>query len=386
MIARMALLLTLIQAVLGLRVVFRLLATAGGERIRPAPDFIARAGDPESVSVIVPVLDEEHRLAPCLDGLIAQGPDVHEILVVDGGSTDGTRELVRGFTSRDPRIRLIDATPVPDGVNGKAHGLHAGLEAANPDTGWVLTIDADVRPAPALVRSLLDHAANTGRQAMSVATQQRLSGLSEGVVHPSMLATLVYRFGIPGQVTSDVSRVQANGQCFLVARPALDRVGGFRPTYDSVCEDVTLARMLAGSGIPVGFHEGGSLVSVTMYESASDAWTNWSRSLPMRDRFSGWWSLLHLVEVTLVQALPPWLLVAAGARLGRNHPLVITNIALACTRAGVLAGMARAYESRPWTYWLSPAADLPVAARLWHMYFRRRHVWRNRQFVSGDGA
>ncbi|HEV2108170.1 MAG TPA: glycosyltransferase, partial [Thermomicrobiales bacterium] len=68
------------------------------------------------------------------------------------------------------------------------------------------------------------------------------SGMAEGVIHPSLLATLVYRFGIPGQATDDVAKVQANGQCFLLERETLDSIGGFTSVQDSVCEDVTLAR------------------------------------------------------------------------------------------------------------------------------------------------
>jgi dolichol-phosphate mannosyltransferase len=248
----------------------------------------------------------------------------------------------------------------------------------------MLTIDADVRTAPGLLPALLAHATRMSLPAFSVATRQRLSGAAEGVLHPAMLATLVYRFGIPGSATNRVDRVQANGQCFLVRRTELERAGGFATVLGSVCEDVTLARALAASGVPVGFHEAGDLVSVEMYGSAREAWTNWSRSLPMRDRFSGAQGLVGLAEVLLVQGLPPWLLTGLGPVLGRGHPLVTLNIALLGVRLGTLAGMARAYDHRPPTYWLSPLADLPVALRLIQMYFRRRHTWRGRPFVAGD--
>ena len=49
-------------------------------------------------------------------------------------------------------MRMVDASPIPTGWNGKAHGLQVGLDRADPSSAWILTIDADVRPAPALVR------------------------------------------------------------------------------------------------------------------------------------------------------------------------------------------------------------------------------------------
>jgi len=43
-----------------------------------------------SVSVIVPARNEARRIGPCLAGLRTQGAPLDEVIVVDGGSTDGT--------------------------------------------------------------------------------------------------------------------------------------------------------------------------------------------------------------------------------------------------------------------------------------------------------
>jgi dolichol-phosphate mannosyltransferase len=368
-----------VQAILAWRVIARMVATANGRRIERQTEL----SDPmDRVSVLVPVLNEATRLRPCLDGLVAQGPEVAEILVIDGGSTDGTPAVAGYYAARDHRVRLVSAAPVPAGRNGKAHGLQVGLRESDRGSRWILTIDADVRPDPLLVRSLLAHAHAEHLPALSAATRQRLSGPAEGLVHPAMLATLVYRYGIPGHATDRVERVQANGQCFLVWRDVLEAVGGFAGVMDSVCEDVTLARALAAEDCRVGFYETDDLVAVEMYAGWRDAWDNWTRSLPMRDRFAR--GDVGLAEVLLVQALPPWLLPLAWALGGRLHTATLLNVALVCTRLGVLAGMGRAYVNRPATYWLSPLCDLPVALRLWQMARRRTHTWRGRALVPGD--
>lgn len=385
------------QAALGVRVIRRLIRSAGGRRIIQPPDTDTALDAGERISVLVPVLDEHARLAPCLDGLIAQGSAVAEILLVDGGSTDGTQSLIANYAARDPRVRLIDASPVPLDWNGKAWGLDIGLRHASRDTRWLLTIDADVRPAPPLARALLAHARRTGDAAFSVATRQRLSSASEGLIHPALLTTLVYRFGSPGHSTRRVSEVQANGQCMLLRRDLLDRYSGFAAVRESICEDVTLARMLAANGVAVGFYEAGDLVAVNMYGSARDAWRNWSRSLPLRDRYFGVGGVVGLLEVALVQALPAPLLLVLLA-IGTNDALsrswllayrLAYWLALAVEgifivlRLGVLAGTARAYSQRPWTYWLSPLLDLPVACQLSIQALRRRHVWRGRVVLRG---
>jgi dolichol-phosphate mannosyltransferase len=376
-LARFFAVLAVAQILAGVKVVLRLARTVRGERIEvsdaPLPE--------ERVTVLVPVLNERGRLSPCLAGLITQPSEVAEILAVDGGSSDGTQDLVATFAARDDRVRMVDASPIPTGWNGKAHGLQVGLDRADPCSAWILTIDADVRPAPDLVRSLLSHAVRSDVAAVSIATTQRLSGVGEGIVHPALLTTLVYRFGIPGHTTRRVAAVQANGQCTLYRREPLGRSGGFTTARASVCEDVTVARALATNGYAVGFHETDGLASVDMYASWSDAGKNWSRSLPLRDRYSGRAGWLGLTEVALAQALPLPMLLMLWRSVPRPRFALAINGLLVLVRLGVLGGTARAYAWRPWTYWLSPLADLPVAVQLWRNALRRTHVWRDRILV-----
>ena len=366
------------QLVLGVRVLWRMLTTGMRSTVIPESDCAGNA----RVSVIVPVLDEVNRLAPCLDGLTAQGMEVAQILVVDGGSTDGTQSLVRSFAGRDERIRLIDASPVPAGWNGKAWGLQCGLWAACDASSWILTIDADVRPRPALTRSLLDFARMRRLAVLSVATRQEIVTLGEGLVHPAFLTTLVYRFGIPGNITHDPDAVQANGQCFLIQRELLRTVGEFTAVKDSICEDVTLARLIADSGEPVGFFEAGDLVSVRMYVNGWSTLREWPRSLPMRDQFFGWRDLGRLLEILTIQSAPLPLLV-----LGRvlRLPAWFTSLQalFLVTRVGVLVGIRRAYPQRPWTFWASPLFDLPASMLVLASTLRRRFTWRGRALARG---
>jgi dolichol-phosphate mannosyltransferase len=368
------------QTLLGASAFWRMLRTAGGERVQSSP---AKQIDGARVSILVPVLNEYRRLAPCLEGLLTQGPEVAEMLVVDGGSEDGTQALVARYANRDTRIRLIDASPIPDDWNGKAWGLHTGLQATSAQSTWILTLDADTRPQAALTGALLSKAQQKGLPALSVATLQDIEGVGEGLLHPALLTTLVYRFGLPGKPFRRVEEVQANGQCFLFCRDALAACGGFAGARFSLCEDVTTARALVAAGYPVGFYEAGELVTVKMYDDWRETWRNWPRSLPMRDHFSGAAVLRGWLEIVFVQALPLPLLLLLLTTRARSRPLLVLNGLLAAARIGVLFGTARAYRRRPWSYWLSPVCDLPVALRLGSSALRRRHRWRNRVIVRG---
>lgn len=105
------------------------------------------------VSVIVPVLNDRSGVEVCLPALLAQThpADRYEILVVDNGSTDGTRAAVERFRAcSDGRVRLLEE---PD-VRSSYAARNRGLRAARGEI--VAFTDADCDPQPTwLERGLL---------------------------------------------------------------------------------------------------------------------------------------------------------------------------------------------------------------------------------------
>jgi dolichol-phosphate mannosyltransferase len=341
----------------------------------------------ERVSVILPVLNEAPRIEACLKGLLAQSEEVKEMLVVDGGSTDGTQSIVERYRERDHRVVLLDASPIDTRWTGKVWGLNFGLQRTDPSCRWILSIDADVRCAPMLTRSLLSHVKRMGISTFSVAAQQKLSGKLEALIHPPMLTTLIYRFGSPGKATRSIHKVKANGQCCFSRRDVLLRTEALTAARASLCEDITIARRIAECGEPVGFYEAEpGLIDVRMYTTWRETWNNWPRSLPTRDQYFSWREAIGLLDILLFQALPLpafALGIAVGAPLG----FILLAGFLLAIRLGVLIGVARAYPARPWTFWLSPLCDLPVVVRIIQFALRRRHSWRGRIYLRRkDGA
>lgn len=98
------------------------------------------------ISIVVPVLNEAERIDACLDHALAQGTatgPIVEVIVVDGGSTDGTvaRAKAREEELGPGRIRVIAATR-----RGRARQLNAGAREAKGDV--VVFLHVDTEPPP----------------------------------------------------------------------------------------------------------------------------------------------------------------------------------------------------------------------------------------------
>jgi dolichol-phosphate mannosyltransferase len=65
----------------------------GPTRRPPLQPRTATPNQANTVSIVVPTLNEADRIGPCLTGLAQQGPEVREIIVVDSRSTDSTHSL-----------------------------------------------------------------------------------------------------------------------------------------------------------------------------------------------------------------------------------------------------------------------------------------------------
>jgi succinoglycan biosynthesis protein ExoA len=65
---------------------------------------------PPAVSVVIPCRDERNHIESCLRSILAQVPPPggFEIIVADGMSGDGTREILKRLAAEDPRVRVID--------------------------------------------------------------------------------------------------------------------------------------------------------------------------------------------------------------------------------------------------------------------------------------
>ena len=104
------------------------------------------------VSVIVPIYNVEKFLDQCLSSIEAQTHENIEVLCINDGSTDGSRDIICAHAQRDPRVRLVDKKN-----GGYGEGCNMGLELAKGD--WISIIEPDDWIEPGMYADMLAFAA-----------------------------------------------------------------------------------------------------------------------------------------------------------------------------------------------------------------------------------
>ena len=100
-----------------------------------------------SVSVVIPCLNEAAHLESLLDAIRSQDASIHEVIVVDNGSTDGSQAIVEGYQRRHPGwpLRLLSCPAA-----GAAAAMNVGIQAASGEV--IVRLDGHCLPHPDYVR------------------------------------------------------------------------------------------------------------------------------------------------------------------------------------------------------------------------------------------
>ena len=176
---------------------------------------------PTRISIVIPVLDEAGRIVATLAALAPLRAQGAELIVVDGGSSDGTAALCKG---------LADA--VLSAPRGRALQMNAAARAASGAV--LLFLHADTRLPDAALAQI----------AQAVRTQPwgrfdvRIAGRSP--ILPVVAALMNMRSRLTGIATGD--------QALFVRRDAFDAVGGF--PAQPLMEDIELCKRLRRLGRP----------------------------------------------------------------------------------------------------------------------------------------
>ena len=150
---------------------------------------LAKSATMPMVTVIIPCSNEARFIGKCLDSVIANNYEEGrlEILVVDGGSEDGTRRILKNYTKEYSYIKMLDN---PERITPSA--LNIGVRNATGD--FIVRLDAHTSCANDYLRECIHYlneygADNVGGILATVPTKDTLIG-------KSIALALSNRFGV----------------------------------------------------------------------------------------------------------------------------------------------------------------------------------------------
>jgi glycosyltransferase involved in cell wall biosynthesis len=167
------------------------------------------------ITALIPTYNCERYIRDAVDSVLAQTYPVHEVIVVDDGSTDNTKEALDGYANRIRYIRQANAGPPAARNTGIARATGDLIALLDSDDLWVarkIELQMDYlqqNPGCGLVYTDMKTFDDTGVIEESVKVSRNLS-LPSGRIFPQVFAETLFQ-------TSAV----------LIRKSCIDAVGGF---------------------------------------------------------------------------------------------------------------------------------------------------------------
>jgi cellulose synthase/poly-beta-1,6-N-acetylglucosamine synthase-like glycosyltransferase len=186
------------------------------------------------ISVVIPARNEQASIRALLDSLLNQTLPPAEIVITDGGSTDGTAAIISEFIERGAPINLIRSTPA-------LPGRGRNLAAAQAQNEWLAFIDAGTTPESNWLESL----------AKAVETDTDVVyGTYEPVTDSQFKVCAVIAYIAPPSVNNGSLIRPCSVVSMLAKRSVWETVGGF-PEHLRSAEDLLFMRKIEAAGFKI---------------------------------------------------------------------------------------------------------------------------------------
>jgi chlorobactene glucosyltransferase len=271
------------------------------------------------VSIILPVRNQASTASECVDSLVELDYPSKEIIVVDGSSTDGTRDILRSLYSK---IKLVEEEPLPLSWVGKNWACHLGYKQATGDL--LLFTDGDSVHSRDSLTKTVNFLQDTKADLVTLAPAAILRTFWEKLLQPPIFWLIMMFVG--GKWVNDDNKPRwalGNGQYMLFRREAYDKVGGHYAVRDRISEDYSLGRLVKAQGLRLRMVTASDALGVRMYSSLPEIWRGWRKNFYSVSGNHPLFRAVYRLILLFAFLVLPFMVLGYGIYLAPGNPLNI---------------------------------------------------------------
>lgn len=237
--------------------------------LKEKKDTDSRELDLPGCTILIPAHNEEIVIGQTIEAMLnlAYPKDRLEIIVINDGSTDGTKNVIQSYMEKDSRVKIYDI-PKGQGGKGKSRALNLGVKQASHEI--IAIYDADNTPDPNALKYLV----------VELEKNRELGAVLGKFRTRNKNATLLTKF-INIETLSFQSMLQAGrwemhristlpGTNFVIRRSLIDQLNGW--DEDALTEDSELSIRIYQAGYKIKF-----IPYAITYEQEPQEWKIWIR-------------------------------------------------------------------------------------------------------------
>ncbi|MEH1914276.1 glycosyltransferase [Nostoc sp.] len=356
------------------------------------------------VCAVVPARNEAELIPTSLRSLLLQDyPGSFNVFLVDDRSTDRTANFAEGVAhavGKPQQLHIISGESLPRGWSGKLWAVEQGINSASkfaPD--YFLLTDADIEHDPGNLRRLVAKAVQEDLDMVSVMVRLRCESFWEKLLIPAFVFFFQKLYPFRWVNNPNNPTAAAAGGSILIAREALERIGGIQVIRQALIDDCALAKAVKKSG-GQGDRENNPMLSqgriwlglssltrsLRPYDSLATIWDMVARSAYTQLNYSPLLLLGTLLGMPLIYLAPP-ICVILGV-VWSNWAIALTGILGWLLMTFAYYPTIRFYKCSPWLAFSLPAIaflytlmTLDSALRHWQ---GRGGAWKGRVYPNPD--
>jgi cellulose synthase/poly-beta-1,6-N-acetylglucosamine synthase-like glycosyltransferase len=222
------------------------------------------------VSVIIPARNEEKYIEKCLKTLIGQDYSNYEIVVINDSSSDRTAEIIKNYSTANPRVVYVNAEPKPDDWTGKNWACHQGYLKSKGDL--FLFTDADTIHSLTSISLAVNHFLAEELDALTAMPKILTTDFWTKITLPILWTLSLARYSalIANNPNSKIGYLF--GSFFIITRKTYEAIGTHKAVREEIVEDGALGRKVKEKGFKLKVVNGKDHIEALWARDPSTLW------------------------------------------------------------------------------------------------------------------